>query len=60
MRVDLQARLEKVSHAKATNLYSGLVGTLSMARTMKDPRRAREILEFGKQFLIQNFVPKSN
>lgn len=46
------------SHAKATNLYSGLVGTLSMARTMKDPRRAREILESGKRFLIQTFVPK--
>lgn len=48
------------SHAKATNLYSGLVGTLSMARTMKDPRRAREILESGKHFLIQNFVPKTS
>lgn len=48
------------SHAKATNLYSGLVGTLSMARTMKDPRRAREILESGKRFLIQNFVSKTS
>src|SRR6266852_4291696 len=46
------------SQAKATNLYSGLVGTLTMARTMKDPRRAREILEAGKKFLIRTFVPK--
>jgi len=48
------------SHAKAINLYSGLVGTLTMARTMKDPRRAREILEAGKKFLIESFVPKAS
>lgn len=48
------------SHAKATNLYSGLVGTLTMARTMKDPRRAREILVSGKKFLIENYVPKAS
>jgi AcrR family transcriptional regulator len=48
------------SHAKATNLYSGLVGTLTMARTMKDPKRAREILESGKNFLIMTFVPKAS
>ena len=47
------------SHSKATNLYSGLVGTLTMARTMKDPKRAREILESGKKFLIETFVPKA-
>jgi TetR/AcrR family transcriptional repressor of nem operon len=47
------------SHAKATNLYSGLVGTLTMARTMKDPKRAREILDSGKKFLTQTFVPKA-
>jgi len=46
------------SLARATNLYSGLVGTLTMARTMKDPRRARDILEAGKKFLIRTFVPK--
>lgn len=44
--------------ARATNLYSGLVGTLTMARTMKDPRRALEILEAGKRFLLRTFVPK--
>ena len=48
------------SHAKATTLYSGLVGTLTMARTMKDPKRAREILEAGKKFLIRSFVPKAS
>lgn len=47
------------SHAKATNLYSGLVGTLTMARTMKDPKHAREILEAEKKFLIGTFVPKA-
>jgi TetR/AcrR family transcriptional repressor of nem operon len=46
------------SLAKATNLYSGLVGTLTMARTMKDSRRATEILESGKRFLIETFIPK--
>jgi AcrR family transcriptional regulator len=44
------------SQARATNLYSGLVGTLTMARTMKDPRRSREILEAGKKFLMESFV----
>ena len=47
------------SLAKATNLYSGLVGTLTMARTMKDAKRAREILEAGKKFLIESFVPSA-
>jgi len=50
----------EASHAKATNLYSGLVGTLTMARTMKDSKRAREILESGKKFLIETCVPKAN
>jgi TetR/AcrR family transcriptional repressor of nem operon len=45
------------SRARAANLYSGLVGTLTMARTMKDPTRAREILEAGKKFLMASFVP---
>ena len=48
------------SLSKATNLYSGLVGTLTMARTMKDPKRAREILESGKKFLIDTFVPRAS
>lgn len=46
------------NYERALNLYSGLVGTLSMARTMKDPKRAKIILESGKQFLIQSFAPK--
>lgn len=48
------------SLAKATNLYSCLVGTLTMARTMKDPKRAKEILESGKRFLIDTFVPRAS
>lgn len=50
----------EASQAKATNLYSGLVGTLTMARTMKDPKRAREILETGKKFLTEAFVPQAS
>lgn len=43
-------------YAKAVNLYSGLVGTLTMARTMKDPTKAKLVLENGRDFLMQNFV----
>lgn len=44
------------AYAKAVNLYSGLVGTLTMARTMKDPAKAKLVLENGRDFLMQNFV----
>jgi TetR/AcrR family transcriptional regulator, transcriptional repressor for nem operon len=44
------------SHVKALNLYSGLVGTLSMARTMKDRTKALQILESGRHFLISHFT----
>lgn len=47
------------NHLKALNLYSGLVGTLTMARTMKDPVKAREILKTGRDFLIKNFIRMS-
>jgi len=47
---------EHECHLKALNLYSGLVGILTMARTMKDPVRANEILETGKEFLKKNFL----
>src|SRR5258708_237485 len=43
-------------YAKAFNLYSGLVGTLAMARTMKDHKRARDILTSGTKFLIEQFT----
>ena len=43
-------------NAMALNLYSSLVGTLGMARTMKDRSRAREILDAGKKFLIERFT----
>jgi TetR/AcrR family transcriptional repressor of nem operon len=42
--------------AMAFNLYSSLVGTLGMARTMKEKDRAREILDAGKKFLIRQFT----
>jgi TetR/AcrR family transcriptional regulator, transcriptional repressor for nem operon len=47
------------SLATAINLYSGLVGTLTMARTIKDPELARKTLEAGREFLIRSFVPKA-
>jgi TetR/AcrR family transcriptional regulator, transcriptional repressor for nem operon len=46
----------KQSYTKALNLYSGLVGTLTMARTMKDKTKAMEILNSGREFLISNFA----
>lgn len=48
---------EKESLAKAYNLYSSLVGTLAMARTMKDPKRSAAILTEGKRFLSKTFTP---
>ena len=48
------------SHTKALNLYSGLVGTLSMARTMKDRDKALEILKSGREFLISQFTRKDS
>lgn len=50
---------EKESHLKALNLYSSLVGTLTMARTMKNSTKAREILETGIHFLKKNFLQQS-
>ncbi|MDF3822326.1 TetR/AcrR family transcriptional regulator [Leptospira sp. 96542] len=47
---------EDLCHIKALNLYSGLVGTLTMARTMKDTAKAREILEAGREFLKKSFL----
>lgn len=44
------------SYTKALNLYSGLVGTLSMARTMKDREKALQILKSGREFLISQFA----
>lgn len=46
---DLNQRMDR-----AYNLYSGLVGTLTMARTLKDPQMALQILEAGKKNLKQS------
>lgn len=42
--------------ARSFNLYSGLVGTLTMARTMKDKNKALEILRSGREFLLDQFT----
>jgi TetR/AcrR family transcriptional repressor of nem operon len=42
--------------AKATNLYSSLIGTLGLARTMKSHDEALVILSSGRKFLIQTFA----
>ncbi len=46
--------------ARARNLYAGLVGTLTMARTVKDSDRARRILMDGRAHLIECFAPKAS
>lgn len=46
----------KQSELKAFNLYSGLVGTLTMARTIKDKAKANEILSSGRDFLIRHYT----
>lgn len=42
--------------AKAMNLYSGLVGTLTMARTVRNPELASQILASGRKFLKTQFT----
>jgi TetR/AcrR family transcriptional repressor of nem operon len=43
-------------HEKALFLYSGLVGTMSMARTMKDVNLAYQVLAAGRKTLIESCV----
>ena len=47
-------------HEKALFLYSGLVGTMSMARTMKDLNLAHQVLAAGRKALIQDVVAPEN
>ena len=54
-RSEIAEALQQAGHR---DIYSGLVGTLTMARTMKDPRREREILEARKKFLVRTSVPR--
>lgn len=49
---------QEQSQHKALNLYSSLVGTLTMARTMKDKNKALEILKSGRELLISQYVKK--
>ena len=45
---------------KALFLYSGLVGTMSMARTMKDVNLAYQVLAAGRKTLIESYVAPEN
>jgi TetR/AcrR family transcriptional repressor of nem operon len=47
-------------HEKALFLYSGLVGTMSMARTMKDVNLAYQVLASGRKALIEGYVAAEN
>ena len=47
-------------HEKALFLYSGLVGTMSMARTMKDVNLAYQVLAAGRKALIESCVAPEN
>ena len=47
-------------HEKALFLYSGLVGTMSMARTMKDLNLAHQVLAAGRKALIEDVVAPEN
>ena len=47
-------------HEKALFLYSGLVGTMSMARTMKDVNLAYQVLASGRKALIESYVAPEN
>lgn len=45
-------------YEKAIVLYSGMVGAMTMARTVKNLQIAHKILAAEKKYLIQNFVAK--
>jgi TetR/AcrR family transcriptional repressor of nem operon len=47
-------------HEKALFLYSCLVGTMSMARTMKDVNLAYQVLAAGRKALIESYVAPEN
>jgi len=47
-------------HEKALFLYSGLVGTMLMARTMKDVDLAYQVLAAGRKVLIEGYVAPEN
>jgi len=47
-------------HEKALFLYSAMVGTMSMARTMKDLNLAYQVLAAGRKALIESYVAPEN
>jgi TetR/AcrR family transcriptional repressor of nem operon len=48
------------AYEKGVYLYSGLVGTMSMARTMSDLKLSHQILAAGRKELIERFVAPEN
>jgi len=51
---------EEDCYKKALFLYSGLVGTMSMARTMKELNLACQVLAAGRESLIESYVAPEN
>ena len=47
-------------HEKGLFLYSGLVGTMSMARTVKDVNLAYQVLAAGRKALIESNIAPEN
>ena len=47
-------------HEKALFRYSALVGTMSMARTMKDLNLAHQVLASGRKALVEGYVAPEN
>ena len=47
-------------HEKAQFLHSGMVGTMLMARTMKDVNLAYQVLAAGRKALIESYVAPEN
>ncbi len=47
-------------YEKAMVLYSGMVGSMTMARTVKNVKVAHKILAAEKKHLIESFVAKEN
>ena len=49
-----------LSMKRPCSFYSGLVGTMSMVRTMKDVNLAYQVLASGRKALIEGYVVPEN
>jgi TetR/AcrR family transcriptional repressor of nem operon len=47
-------------YEKSILMYSGCIGAMTMARTIKNKETARKILETGKLFMIQTYIAEEN